>query len=310
MVIRTSRTPRRARPRALALALLAAVAAGALSAPAAFAGQADDWFIRGDANRDGALNIADAVAALDYLFGGAGAILLCDDAADSNDDGALNIADPVALLAYLFTAPIPLPSPFGGAGGDPTADLLGCAPIDCLTPVEVEASLGIATGTFVIPGAIPPQTIVQSGVTVDIGAADGALTISTVDYDPVLDTIVATGTAGAVDVPTTITWTIFTFNCLVDFSVPWTMSGAFVTTPWNAESSRIVSVEAGSVVVTTGTPTTAITGCALGAISGLVGGLLASSAQDAIDATLPTLIADLTAQIDAALAAAPVIVCD
>ena len=78
----------------------------------------------------------------------------------------------------------------------------------------------------------------------------------------------------------------------------------------NAGSSRIVSVQAGSVVVTTGTPTTAITGCALGSISGLVGSLLASSAQDAIDATLPALIADLTAQIDTALAATPVIVCD
>lgn len=309
MVIPTSRNPRRARPRTLALALVAAVVAGALASPA-FAGQADDWFNRGDANRDGTLNIADAITTLDFLFGGAGAVLLCEDAADANDDGTVNIADAISVLAHLFTSPVPLPPPFGTAGGDPTADVLGCAPIDCLTPVEVETSLGIATGTFVIPGAIPPQTIVQSGVTVDIGAADGSLTISTVDYDPVLDTIVATGSAGAIDVPTTITWTIFTFNCLVDFSVPWTMSGSFVTAPWNAESSQIVSVQAGSVVVTTGTPTTAITGCALGTISGLVGGLLASSAQDAIDAALPALIADMTSQIDTALAATPVIVCD
>jgi len=297
-------------PRPFALTAAIVVAGLALCSPAAEAGQASEAFLRGDANRDGSRNIADAVFALDYLFGGTGTVLPCEDAADANDDGTLNIADPIAVLGHLFSAAGPLPEPFGVAGGDPTADALGCAPIDCLTPTEVQSSFGIATGTIVIPAAVPAQTIVQSGVTIDISTADGYLTISSIVYDPGTDSIVAMGSAGALDVPTTITWTLFTFNCLIDFDIPWSMSGSFVTAPWNPESTQLVSVQPGSVVVTTGTPTTAITDCALGAISGLVGGLLATAAQDAIDQTLPFLIDQLTAQVDTALATAPVIVCD
>ncbi len=82
-------------------------------------------FRRGDANRDGALDVADPIAALAYLF--ARGTLECDDAADANDDGTLDIADPIRTLGYLFAAAPPLPAPFGACGGDPTADDLGCA---------------------------------------------------------------------------------------------------------------------------------------------------------------------------------------
>jgi len=83
-------------------------------------------FRRGDVNDDGALDIADAIAALSALFiSGAGSIA-CPDAADSNDDGTFNIADPIALLSSLFGGGGPLPLPGSACGSDPTADSVVC----------------------------------------------------------------------------------------------------------------------------------------------------------------------------------------
>ncbi len=81
-------------------------------------------FIRGDTNRDGNVDIADAVATLNYLF--AQGPLTCADAADKNDDGNLDISDPVSLAQYLFSGGPPPPSPFPAVGPDPTDDALGC----------------------------------------------------------------------------------------------------------------------------------------------------------------------------------------
>ena len=83
-------------------------------------------FRRGDANADGALDIADAVFTLNYLFA-AGPVPPCADAADANDDGTLDISDAVTLLAHLFAGAGPLPAPFGSCGGDPSPDTLTCA---------------------------------------------------------------------------------------------------------------------------------------------------------------------------------------
>ncbi len=82
-------------------------------------------FVRGDANADARINIADAITILQHLFG-AGA-LSCADAGDANDDGKLDIADAIGLLGYVFMLGAePLP-PHGGCGADPTSDALGCA---------------------------------------------------------------------------------------------------------------------------------------------------------------------------------------
>jgi hypothetical protein len=84
-------------------------------------------FMRGDANADGARNVADAVAMLSYLFGN-GRTPRCLDAADANDDGAIDVADPIKLLRHLFASGGPLPEPFEACGDDPTADdQLSCA---------------------------------------------------------------------------------------------------------------------------------------------------------------------------------------
>ena len=55
----------------------------------------------GDVNMDGTVNIADAIALLSYLFGGADP-LACMKGADANDDDTLNIADAIRILSYLF----------------------------------------------------------------------------------------------------------------------------------------------------------------------------------------------------------------
>ncbi len=83
-------------------------------------------FVRGDANIDNNLDIADAVFTLRYLFAD-GPALLCMDAADADDDGALDIADAIAVLSHLFARSGDLPQPFGVCGVDPTADELGCS---------------------------------------------------------------------------------------------------------------------------------------------------------------------------------------
>lgn len=84
-------------------------------------------FVRGDCNSDGNNNIADVVAALGVLFGGAGPPL-CSDACDCNDDGNLDISDAVFLLSNLFSSGNNPPAPYPNCGLDATdGDPLDCA---------------------------------------------------------------------------------------------------------------------------------------------------------------------------------------
>ncbi len=75
---------------------------------------------RGDANEDGALGLADAIATLSYLFDGG--VLDCLDAADSNDSHSVDIADPIHLLAYLFQLGDPPAPPFPDCDFDATGN--------------------------------------------------------------------------------------------------------------------------------------------------------------------------------------------
>ena len=81
-------------------------------------------FVRGDANLDGSLNVADATYILAALFGTGS--LASMDAADVNDSGAVDLADAVYLLTYLFSGGPQPPAPFPAPGSDPTPDTLGC----------------------------------------------------------------------------------------------------------------------------------------------------------------------------------------
>ncbi len=86
-------------------------------------------FTRGDCNLDGVRNIADALFFLGEFFQGSGQFN-CADACDNNDDGALDIADAVTLLNFLFVTDDPLPQPLS-CGTDPTDDGLGCDQTSC-----------------------------------------------------------------------------------------------------------------------------------------------------------------------------------
>ena len=82
-------------------------------------------FLRGDANVDGAVDIADAVRILLYLFQGGEAT--CLDACDADDDETVNITDAIRVLSFLFQGGDPIPAPYPAAGVDPTDDgPLGC----------------------------------------------------------------------------------------------------------------------------------------------------------------------------------------
>ena len=83
-------------------------------------------FRRGDANGDGGLNIADAVAALGILFGGAPPAP-CEETLDINDDGSTNIADAIFLLGALFVPGQPQPpEPVSACGPDTDGDAIPC----------------------------------------------------------------------------------------------------------------------------------------------------------------------------------------
>jgi len=83
-------------------------------------------FVRGDFDRNDAVNIGDVVAESLYLFR-SGTPPTCMDAADANDDAVLDVSDPIYLLFHLFLQGSPPPAPFPMAGDDPTfRDNLGC----------------------------------------------------------------------------------------------------------------------------------------------------------------------------------------
>ena len=85
-------------------------------------------FVRGDANSNGALNLADVQFILNRLFAPESTPLHCERALDTNDDGNLNITDAVYLLNYLFLGgPAPAsPSPHIGFEPRESADNLRC----------------------------------------------------------------------------------------------------------------------------------------------------------------------------------------
>ncbi|MGE3164611.1 MAG: DUF4397 domain-containing protein [Planctomycetota bacterium] len=85
----------------------------------------DETFLRGDSNRDGAVNLADVLVTLTSLFV-APVPGFCRDAADANDDGHLTITDAVYALDYLFTGGAAPLAPFPSPGTDATLDELDC----------------------------------------------------------------------------------------------------------------------------------------------------------------------------------------
>jgi hypothetical protein len=83
------------------------------------------FFIRGDSNTDGSVDLADAVTTLGYLFLGNRAPT-CIDAADANDDGMLDVSDSISTLLFLFRGGDAPPPPYPDVGKDLTVDKLDC----------------------------------------------------------------------------------------------------------------------------------------------------------------------------------------
>jgi hypothetical protein len=86
--------------------------------------------LRGDANVDMQVDIADPILIGEYLFQG-GPAPPCMSAADANDDGQVDNTDAVYLYTFLFMGGPRPPQPYPNCGGDPTQDDLHCEWSSC-----------------------------------------------------------------------------------------------------------------------------------------------------------------------------------
>ncbi|HLU49976.1 MAG TPA: dockerin type I domain-containing protein [Planctomycetota bacterium] len=88
----------------------------------------EELFVRGDANRDGQVDLSDAVSILSHIIDLSSNALPCPDAADVNDDGEVHVDDALRLLRFLFQSGSPPHPPFELAGVDYwRPDSLPCA---------------------------------------------------------------------------------------------------------------------------------------------------------------------------------------
>jgi len=88
-------------------------------------------FVRGDADGNGKIDLADAVFVLGHLFRGT-AVPACMDAADVDDNGVINITDSIYCLMFQFRSGAAPPPPYPDCGPDPTSDANACGESNCL----------------------------------------------------------------------------------------------------------------------------------------------------------------------------------
>jgi len=99
-------------------------------------------FIRGDANNDGTINIADVVFLYGYYQDPERYDPCNDDSADTNDDGVFDLADPVYLQMYLNGGDPPPPPCCSSPDCDPTQDNIE----PCCTP-DTQSALSVSDAT-------------------------------------------------------------------------------------------------------------------------------------------------------------------
>ena len=85
-------------------------------------------FVRGDADDNQNVDVADSVRALEFLFLQSG--VSCIAALDVNDDEQVDVRDPVYLLFALFADGPSIPAP-SSCGRDPTPALVPCVATSC-----------------------------------------------------------------------------------------------------------------------------------------------------------------------------------
>ena len=90
--------------------------------------QRQPLFLRGDANLDGRLDLADAVRTVSVVVRGAS--FECKAVADANGDGVVDSSDITFVLAYLFLGGAPPPAPFPECGAG-SAEEPSCAVSVC-----------------------------------------------------------------------------------------------------------------------------------------------------------------------------------
>ncbi|MEC9476232.1 MAG: hypothetical protein VX764_04260 [Planctomycetota bacterium] len=90
--------------------------------------QAEGVFLRGDADSNLRLDLADAIINLVYMSNACPTcpIPTCPKALDVNDDGRIDIGDGILLLNFLYLDGPEPPPPYPEAGIDPTPDSLEC----------------------------------------------------------------------------------------------------------------------------------------------------------------------------------------
>jgi hypothetical protein len=92
-----------------------------------------DLFIRGDADNNGEVQMADAVYVLKHLYVPGAPDPACFDTGDADDDGAIVMADVTYVLKHLYVPESPVPPlPYPDCGMDPTLDGLDCAEHQCM----------------------------------------------------------------------------------------------------------------------------------------------------------------------------------
>jgi hypothetical protein len=83
-------------------------------------------FLRGDANGDGIVALADSHYLVNWLHQN-GPRSECEDAADANDDGVVDQSDIIYLLNYFYFGGEAPPAPFPAPGVDSSPDRLNCS---------------------------------------------------------------------------------------------------------------------------------------------------------------------------------------
>jgi len=118
------------------------------------------FFIRGDVNNDGHIDITDITYLIAYIYqGGAPPPPPCDRA-DVNDDGSVNIIDTVYLVDFVYQSGTPPLWPYPQIGIDPTPDNL---PTNCgggklpIEPEELSKGRPLTPNGDADEGALPEQ---------------------------------------------------------------------------------------------------------------------------------------------------------
>ena len=107
--------------------VVAVLPTGQLVTPITIAGTLTAFpaYVRGDANADGAVDIADPLFILNHLFVG-GPAAICPASADVTANTVIDLADPIALLAHLFSGGPPPEAPYPECGGTSDQTTVDC----------------------------------------------------------------------------------------------------------------------------------------------------------------------------------------